>query len=300
MPALPELNYNHLRCFWAVAHEGSIAKACQVLKLSQPTVSEQLGLLARAMGGELLAREGRRLRLTDTGRLVLDYADEIFALGRNLHEALTNRESNRAVPVAIGISDAVPKIISCRLLEPALQLPDRVRLSLHEDSHEVLLQRLATHELDLVISDAPLEAHLRIRAYNHLLGESPLAVFGTAKHRGLAGKFPKSLDDAPMLVASAGSPQRRAWDSWCASQGIQPRVVAEVQDSALMKTLGQSGFGLFTGPTAIADTICATYGVRVLGEVPELRERYYAISLDRRLINPALRAITVEGRALFA
>ncbi len=300
MAALPELNYHHLRYFWMVAHEGSIAKACALLKVSQPTVSEQLRSLAVAVGSDLLVRDGRRLRLTDTGRMVLDYADEIFALGRDLHEALASRRNGRAVPVTVGISDAVSKLIACRLLAPALRLSEPVQVTVHEASHEALVQQLAAHELDLVVSDAPLDAHLRIRGFNHLLGESQLGVFGTAAFAKLARGFPHSLTGAPLLAAMPGSPQRRAWDAWCANQGVQPRIVAQIQDGALIKTMGQAGFGVFAAPMAIAEAICRTFAVRVIGRATALRERYYAISLDRRLANPALQAITTSGRDLFA
>ncbi len=300
MPTLPEINYHHLRSFWAVAREGSIAKACVRLKVSQPTVSEQLRLLAQAMGVDLFMRDGRRLRLTDTGRLVLDYADDIFALGGELHQTLSNRTHTRAVPVSIGISDAVSKLIACRLITPTMQLPDPVQVTVLEGSHEALVQRLASHEIDLVISDAMLEPHLRIRAFNHLLGHSTLAVFGAPVFARLARGFPRSLQAAPMLVQPPTSPQRRAWDGWCADQGIQPRVVAQVQDSALLKTLGQAGFGLFVAPDVIAEDITATHGVRLIGRIANVRVHHYAISLDRRLSNPALLAITKQGRQLLS
>ncbi len=300
MPALPELNYHHLRSFWAVAREGSIAKACALLKVSQPTVSEQLRSLADAMRAELFVREGRRLRLTGTGRLVLDYADEIFALGRELHQALGSSAPTRPIPVVVGISDTVSKLIACRLVAPALRLPLPVQVTVQEDRHDVLVRRLAAHELDLVVSDAPVEAHQRIRAYNHLLGESDVAVFGAPVFAKLARGFPRSLAGAPLLAGLPESPQQRAWDAWCADQGVQPRVVAQIQDSALLKTMGQAGLGVFTGPSAIAEDICATFAVRVLGRIPALRQRHYAISPDRRLSNPALQALLAQGRDLFA
>lgn len=299
MAPLSELNYHHLRCFWAVAREGSIAKACSLLRVTQPTVSEQLRSLARAVKADLFVRDGRRLRLTDTGRLVLDYADEIFALGRELHQALGSRVAVRPIPVVIGISDAVSKLIACRLIAPALRLPDPVQVTVQEDGHDVLLQRLSAHALDLVISEAQLEPHRRIRAYNHLLGECPLAVFGAPAFAGLARGFPRSLAGAPMLAGLPTSPQRRAWDAWCMDQQVQPRIVAQVQDSALLKTMGQAGFGLFTGPEVIAADICRTFAVRVIGVIPALRLRHYAISLERRLSSPALLAITANGKDLF-
>lgn len=297
---LPELNYHHLRAFWAVAGEGSIARACIVLRVSQPTVSEQLRSLAQAVGTELFQRDGRRLRLTATGRLVQDYAEEIFALGRELHETLATGRAIKPVPVVVGISDAVPKLIACRLIEPALRLPEPVQVTLIEDSHEVLIQRLAGHELDLVVSDAPLEPHQRVRAFNHQLGESRMAVFGAASFAKLAKHFPRSLDGAPVLTAPPGTSQRRAWDAWCADQGLAPRVIAQVQDSALIKTMAQTGLGVFAGPEAIAEAICRTFEVQLLGRIPELRERYWAISPDRRLASPALQAMTARGRDLLS
>lgn len=299
MPPLPELNYHHLRTFWAVAREGSIAKACALLKVSQPTVSEQLRSLSRAVGSELFDRDGRRLRLTATGRMVLDYADEIFTLGRELQQAIGGSVPARPAPVTFGISDAVPKLIACRLVAPALRVPGPVQVTVQEDRHDVLVQRLAAHELDLVVSDAPVEAHQRIRAFSHLLGDSAVAVFGAPPFAKLARGFPRSLTGAPLLAGLPASPQQRAWDAWCADQGVQPRVVAQIQDSALLKTMGQAGLGVFAGPDAIAGDICATFGLRVLGRIPSLKQRYYAISLDRRLSNPAVQALMAQARDLF-
>jgi LysR family transcriptional activator of nhaA len=300
LPHLPDLNYHHLRYFWTVARLGSIARACDELKVSQPTISEQLRQLARTVGAELFVREGRSLRLTDAGRMVQEYADEIFSLGFELQEALAQRRTARGIPVVVGVVESVSKLIACRLLEPALRLPDPVQVTVTEDRHDALMRRLAEHELDLVVSDAPLAAHLRIRAFNHQLGESPLAIFGSRSFAALAKGFPRSLDGVPFLACLPGTPQRRDWDAWCADTGIRPRVVAQLQDSAMLKTMGQTGLGVFAGPEAIADDICQKFGVQMLGRVPELRERYYAISLDRRLQNPALQAITAQGRKLLS
>ncbi|HAT09341.1 MAG TPA: hypothetical protein DCS97_01810 [Planctomycetes bacterium] len=207
MTSLPELNFHHLRSFWVVAHQGTIAKACGVLHLSQPTISEQLRDLARALGAELFERDGRRLRLSDTGRRVLDYADEIFAIGRELHESLAGRASDRRIPLVVGVSDSVSKLIACRLIEPALRLAEPVQVTVQEDRHDTLLQRLADHELDLVLSDAPLEAHLRIRAFNHVLGESAMAIFGAPAYARLARGFPASLADAGGAARYGSAPR---------------------------------------------------------------------------------------------
>lgn len=300
MPSLPELNHLHLRSFWAVAREGSIAGASGLLKISPSTISEQLRSLALAMRTDLFARQGRHLRLTDTGRLAMDYADEIFSLGRELQQVIASRIATRPIPVALGISDAVSKLIACRLVASAVRLPDPVQVTVFEDCHEALLQRLANHTLDMVVSDAPLEAQLRIRAFTHPLGSCPLAVFGAPSLARLARGFPRSLHGAPVLVGLPTAPQRRAWDAWCADQGLQARVVAQVQDSALIKAMGQAGLGVFAAPEAIAEDMCSTFGVRVIGRLPQLLVHHYAITLERRITNPALVAITSLGRDLFA
>lgn len=298
MAPAPELNFHHLRCFWALAREGSIAGAGALLKLSQPTISEQVRSLARALGAELFVRDGRRLRLTAAGRTALGYADEIFALGRELGDSLAGGGAARRIPVAIGVGDALSKLIACRLIAPVLRLDDPVQVTVHEGAHDALVQRLAAQELDLVLSDAPLEPHLRIRAFNHLLGESRLAVFGAARYAALARGFPRSLSGAPLLAPLPGTPLRRAWDAWSAERGLALRIVAQIEDSALLKTLGQEGFGVFLAPEAIADDIRRTFRVRHLGTIPELRQRVYGISPERRLANPAVQALTAGGRRL--
>jgi LysR family transcriptional activator of nhaA len=296
---LPDLNYNHLRYFWMVAHEGSIAKACTKLNVSQPTVSEQLRSLAEAIGSELFQRDGRGLRLTPTGRLVLEYADDIFALGHELHEALASRRSSRVLPVTVGIVDSVSKLVAYRLIEPALRLPDAATVTVREDDHDGLIARLADHELDLVLSDTPLESHRRLKAFCRPLGESVQAFFAAPAQAGLRKGFPHSLTGAPLIAPLPHTPQRRALDAWCATQGIRPRIVAQFEDSALMKTVGQAGHGVFLSPDAIADETCRQFDVEMIGRVPQLRESYYAISLDKKLEHPALRAITATARDLF-
>jgi len=296
VPALPDLNYNHLRVFWAVAREGSIARACTLLGIAQPTVSEQLRRLAEAVGCELFVRHGRRLTLTDTGRLVRDIADDIFALGRELQDALSQRTDSRNVQLTVGIADTVPKMMAYRLLEPALHLPESIRLTVRDERHDQWLIQLANHDLDLVLTDAPLEAHHRIRAYTHTLGESAVGFFAARSLIRLRRGFPGSLQGAPLLLPLAGSPQRRDLDAWFELHGVRPLVAAEFQDSALMKVFAQAGVGAFAGPLALADEMRQQHQVQLLGQAPTLRERYYAISLERRLANPAVAAIVAAAK----
>lgn len=295
-PSMEWLNYHHLLYFWTVAREGGLAPASKVLRLAPPTLSGQIRLLEESLGEKLFVRQGRGLVLTDVGHVVLRYADEIFSLGRELTATLSGRASGRAVPLKVGIVDVLPKVVVRRLLEPALHLPEPVRLVCHEDTYERLLAQLAAHELDLVFADAPLPPGAAVKVYNHLLGECGVTFFGTEEHAPLRRGFPRSLADAPMLLPVEGTHLRRSLDHWFSSLDIRPRIVAEFEDSALAKVFGQDGIGVFTGPSAVEREIRKQYGVKVLGRTDEVRERFYAISAERRLKHPAVVAISEAAK----
>jgi LysR family transcriptional activator of nhaA len=205
------LNYHHLLYFWVVAKEGTIAAACKELNLAQPTISAQLRSLERSLGEKLFTRVGRNLALTETGRVVYRYADEIFSLGRDLLDTVQGRPTDRPLRFNVGVADVLPKLVAYRLLEPALHLPEQVQLVCHDGSPPELLTRLAVYELDLVLSDSPIGPDVKVRAFNHLLGECGVSIFGT---KDLATKyrrrFPKSLDGAPFIVPTANTALRRA------------------------------------------------------------------------------------------
>lgn len=294
------LNYHHLLYFWVTAREGSITRASAVLNLTQPTISGQITALEQALGEKLFQKSGRGLVLTEMGRIAFNYADEIFSLGKELRETFRGRPTGRPPRLVVGIADVVPKLIAFRLIEPAFRMPQKVEVVCEEDEPQRLLGRLATHELDMVISDAPLPAGGAVKAYNHLLGESAIALFGTAElakqyRRG----FPRSLEGAPLLLPSAGTEVRRMLDQVLEELDVRPNVVAEFEDSALMKICGQSGLGIFPGPAAISKRIAQQYNVRELGALPGVRERFYVISPERRIKHPAGLAITESGRKLF-
>lgn len=296
------LNYHHLLYFWTVAREGSISAASRKLRLAQPTVSGQIRALEDAMGEKLLERSGRKLELTEVGRVVYRYADEIFSLGRELMDTLKGRPTGRPQRLVVGISDGVPKLIAYRLLEPALRLPDPVRLVCTEDRPDRLLAELALHNFDLVLSDAPVGAGTNVRAFSHLLGETSVTLFAAPKLAArLRRKFPASLDGAPVLMPLDQSPLSRSLSQWFEASGVRPEVVAELEDSALIKAFGQAGAGAFPAPTAIAREIEAQYGVEAVGRVEGVRERFYAISVERKIKHPAVLAISQAARLdLFA
>jgi len=296
------LNYHHLRIFWMVAREGSVTRAAALLHLAQPTVSSQLRVFERDLGAKLLQRRGRSLALTDVGQLVQRYAEEIFAVGRELESALQGRETGRPLRFTVGISDALPKLTTARLLAPALALErPPLHLVCRIDKAERLIAELATHALDLVLTDAPAPPALRVRCYNHLLGEADVTVFATpAWSRRLRKGFPQSLSGAPFLLQTENTALRRSLDHWFASHDITPNVVAEVEDVALLQALGGAGQGCFAAPTVVAAEIERGYGVRAIGRLREVRERFYAVTVERRLTHPGVAAIASAARTMLA
>jgi len=288
------LNYHHLLYFWTVVREGGVSRGAEKLRLAQPTVSAQIRLLEDALGHELFERQGRRLVLTDVGRLVYRYADEIFGIGRELLEALKGRASSgRALQLTVGVANAVPKLIVHRLLQPAVPSEQAVHLVCREDSAETLLGELATHALDVVIADTPAPPHIRVKVFNHLLGESEMSLFAagslaTKLRRG----FPRSLNGAPVLLPTPQTALRRAIDQWLAAEDLHPRVVGEFDDLALMMAFGQAGDAAFPAPAVIEREVVRQYRVHPVGRVKAVRERYYAISVERRLKHPGVLAIT--------
>jgi LysR family transcriptional activator of nhaA len=273
------LNYHHLLYFWAAAREGSITQACRRLHLTQPTVSAQIRSLEKALKATLFERSGKSLALTDTGRMVFRYADEIFSLGRELQDALRDRPRGQALRFAVGVADALPKVLVHRLLAPAFEAGDDVRVTCIDGEPERLLAQLALHELDLVVSDFPAPPRLGLKAFTHVLGECGVTFF--AAHgvaRGRRKGFPGSLTGAPILLPVATSALRRSLDQWFDEHDIRPRVVGEFSDSGLLKAFGAAGDGIFAAPTAVQDDVMRMYGVRVVGRAATLRERFYAIS----------------------
>lgn len=295
------LNYHHLRYFWAAAREGGVTRASQKLHVSQPAVSAQIRGLEEAIGEKLFSRTGRALALTEAGRVVYRYADEIFGLGNELIETLKGRPTGRPVRLVVGITNVIPKLVAYRVLEPAFRLREGVHVECFEDRPDRLLAELATHRLDLVLADAPAGPSVRVRAYSHLLGECGVSVFGATKlARAHRRGFPRSLDGAPFLLPTTDSTLRRSLDQWFEQQGVRPEVVGQFEDSALLKELGQAGLGLFAVPSAIDAEVRGHYGVQLVGRLG-VRERFYAITVERRLKHPAVVAISEAARhKLFA
>jgi len=295
---MSSMNLKHLRYFWAVATHGSIARASEVLYLTPQTISGQLRELEQQLNAKLFQKSGRNLLLTDTGRVVFSYADEMFRLGDELQDVLAGRTPGAALTLTVGVAMVVPKLLAYRVLEPVLKMQDHVHLICQEAPLVDLLAELSVHKLDLVLADSPISPALNIRAYNHLLGESGISFFATHKKaRKYAARFPHSLNDAPMLMPTASSALRRLLEQWFERQEVRPAVVAEFEDRALMKAFGEADAGIFTSPTAVEDDVVAKYGVRVIGRTDDIKEHFYAISAERRIKHPAVTAITETARS---
>lgn len=291
------LNYHHLHYFWVVAREGSILRACEKLLVSQPTVSTQIRKLEKSLGEKLFARVGRNLVLNDAGRTVYRYADEIFSLGQEIPDAIRGKSSLHELKLVVGVADVLSKLIAYRLLEPALRLSDPVYFTCRDGKAEELLADLAVHRLDLVLSDTPVTPTIRVRAFNHLLGECGISIFGTAAlARRYRRNFPQSLNGAPMLLPTENTSLRQVMDQWFQSQGIRPAAAAEFEDSALLKVFGEAGLGLFPAPTVIEREVQQQYRVRTAGRIESAKTHFYAISTERKLRHPAVKAISEAAR----
>ena len=293
------LNYHHLLYFWAAARTGSIASASRELLVSQPTISTQIKTLETSLGVSLFERVGRGLELTETGQIVLSYAEEIFSLGRELRETVRHIPEGRPLRLRVGVADVLPKLLAQRLIAPALALPQPVHLILREGKAADLEAELGSFTLDVVLADAPLSPHVRVKAVSHGLGACDVGFFAThplaRRHRR---GFPESLDDAPMLLPTVENALRRSVDKWFEEVGVRPRIVGEFDDSALMKAFAEEGHGIFPAPVSIADRLKQQFRAHEIGRTDRVKESIYAITVPRRVEHPGLLAILESAEEL--
>ena len=303
------LNYKHLRYFWMVAKTGSIVRASEQLYLSPQSISGQLGELENSLGVQLLKKAGRGLALTEMGRKIFSYADEIFSLGTELLEVAHQQPVKKSTPFRIGITDSVAKAIAYQVIEPVLHLDEPIRLICREGKLASLLSEMSVNQLDLVIADRPMPANLNVRAHNHLLGESKLAIFAAKSlieaysemyiETAQAKTFPYHLHGAPFLLPGEDFTYQKKLIAWFEAKKIYPTIVGEFDDGALLKSFGQAGAGFFAAPLAIADYICRQYAVEQVGHIDSVTEQLYAITTERRLTHPAVIAIVKATANIF-
>jgi len=295
---VPRLNYRHLEYFWHVAREGGVTAASRLLHVGQPAISAQIQKLERALGEKLFERSGRKLVLTEVGHVVFGYADEIFSIGRDLKDAVDGLPGRGPLRLTVGVVDSLPKLMAHRLVMPAVAAFEHLRLELTSGLPDGLFAALAVHKLDLVLSDAPLPTTVDVRAYNHFLGDCRVVLMGNSD---VASRYreglPECLDNAPILMPGLHSNLRRRLLNWYKEHGLEPNVVGEINDSGVLKVFGQHGLGMFAVPTAVEADVARQYDVQRIALLEGVREEYYAISVERRIRNPAVAAITEAARA---
>jgi len=286
------LNFRHLYYFWVVAKEGGITRAAERLGVAVQTISMQLAQLEQDIGKSLLAPKGRRLVLTEAGEMALGYADQIFLLGEQMQEALAEDDLGNSMRLTVGISDSLPKLTAYRLLEAALSLPKRVRLACYDGKFESLLADLALHKFDVVLTDRPVSSGASLRVFSHPLGECQITLFGIPElAKRYRTNFPQSLNAAPLLLPTRNNALRGRLDQWFERQSLHPDIVGEFEDSALLKTFGRSGLGLFPAPSALAQDIKEQFNALPVGEIMEVSEQFFAISTEMKIRHPAVEAI---------
>lgn len=292
------LNYHHLQYFWVVAKEGSIVRASAELRLAHPTISGQIHRLEEVLGEKLFARRGRNLVLTEAGRVAFRYADEIFTLGREFTDTLKGRATGRPLRLVVGVADVLPASLVRRFLEPAFRLGQPVRVICRADkSVDEFVAELALHRVDVVIADGPVGSGVPVRTFSHPLGECGTSFFAARRlASSLKRRFPRSLDGVPFLLPGAPSTVRRSLEQWFNSRDVHPAIVAEFDDSALARSFGAEGMGVFAGPTVIESEILQDSAVRLIGRAEEVRQQFYALSVERKIKHPAVVAICRSAR----
>ena len=297
------LNYHHLLYFWVVAKQGSITQASKELRLAHPTISGQIHRLEAVLGEKLFARKGRNLALTESGRVAFRYADEIFSLGQEFQDTIKGRSTGQQMRLVVGVSDVIAKSIVHRILEPAFQLQDKVRIICREDrSLDAFIGELAVQAVDVVLADAPAGPSSSVRTFSHPLGECGTSFFAAPRlARSCRRGFPRSLDGIPVLLPASDSTFRRALNEWFAARDLRPEIIAELDDLALASVMGEAGLGIFAAPDVIVDEIRRRYQVQLVGRAKDLRQRFFAISVERKITNPAVAAICqIARRHIFA
>ena len=297
MAVIRRLNYQHLLYFWSVVRTGSLTRACEELALSAPTISAQLRTLEARLGEKLLAKSGRTLVPTEVGRLVYGYANEIFGLGQDLLEALEHRPTARPLRLVVGIDDVLPKEIAYRLLKPALAMKRPVRVLCREGTLERLVAELAIHEIDVVLSDAPITPSLNVRAYSHSLGTWDALWMATPTlAKTLRRGFPKSLDGVPVLLPTDDTAIRRSLDQWLEKQDVRPVMIGEFEDYAMLREFARGGHGFAPVPSMLEEQFRKEYGFARIGVASGVKGAFYAISVERKVKNPAVAAMTENAR----
>ncbi len=290
-------SYRHLYYFWVVAHEGGISRAAERLGMAVQTVSVQVRELERQLGTSLLQPAGRGLALTEAGQAAMRQADLIFQLGEALPALVRDAGPLPQVRLAVGISDRLPKLVVHNLLQPVLDTPD-LHLVCQEDTIATLMGELALHKLDVVLADQPAPVLRNVRVYSHALGASRLGWYAPPAWADAARQgFPQSLAQVPVLLPTPQAAVRPRLSTWFEQVGVRPRVVGEFQDSALLKTFGAGGMGVFPAAELAEGELLAHYGVVRVGHCEDVAEHFFAIGTEKKVLHPLVRRLLPADRS---
>ena len=296
---MKQLNFHHLQYFYAVAKEGSVTRAAELMNVTPQTVSGQIATFEDYIGAPLFKREGKRLEPNSLGQITLRYADDIFNLGNELSRTLATQDIGQVANFSVGIVDALPKMMVFEILNDCFDLKNRFLLECHEGDLSSLLADLSINKLDMIISDQPLPVGISVRAMNQYLGRSGVTFFVAREQCEQYQKdFPHSLHKSPFLMPSRKSAQFQSLISWFAQVKVTPKVVAEVDDSALLKIFGQTGRGIFCVATAVEQDVLSQFDVAVIGRVDYISDRYYAILPERKFKHPAVDSVLTAANKL--
>jgi len=294
------MNYHHLLYFWSVASHGSLTKASAELNITPQTVSAQIRTLETTIGAKLFDRHHRRLELTELGKKVFEHAEAIFAAGQELQDFLLGARTESSSELVIGIANALPKFVVYHILEPAMLLEPCPHMICHEDKAERLMAGLALHDLDVVLSDIPVPPNVSVHAYNHLLGKCEAILMGSEELVARFGPgFPGSLKDAPFLLPTKDTALRKSMDRWFRRHRIRPRIIAEHEDSALLKSFGEAGIGVYPIASVVEQDVESHYRAKRLGVLKGVDVNFFAITVEKHLQHPAVSAICQQAREIF-
>jgi LysR family transcriptional activator of nhaA len=292
------LNYHHLFYFSAIVHEGGVAPAARKLRLTHSTLSAQLRSLEDHFGAALFERRGRRLVPTAFGLEAAGYADDIFRLGRELMDVARGRGKPGRDILRVGVVPGLPKTLVHRLLGPALDQSARATAIVRQDTAEPLIESLAAGRLHVVLTNDVPPAIPAARLRSQALGETEILLYARGRVARAARRgFPRSLEGRPFVLPPPAAPLRRQLDAWFADRDVRVAVSIEVEDAGLLRAFGGAGRGVFPVRAALAAEVEDLRDVAMVGRCDGLRERYYAVTADRRTKHPAVAAIIERGPA---
>lgn len=291
------LNYHHLYYFWVVAREGSVTRGSERLSLAEPTVSAQISSLEKSIGHQVFERVGHQLVLTHTGKIVFQYAQKIFSLGHELTDVLAGRPLSEPVPVVVGVVETIPKFIIYWMLESLLASRVRVKLVCCEGPLPHLTGQLAVQAMDVILSDTPTPRDPKSNLYSHLLGASPVALYGVSRlAERYRKRFPRSLTQAPFLLPTAPSSLRHVMEEWFTLEHIRPDIIGEFDDMATLMAFGQAGGGIFPASAVMARELTRQYRVRVIGRLESATLQFFALTVSADPKHPAVVTILESAR----